>query len=555
MKPVVFPATHRPYAELVAEKLAERESRIPQEWRITFDESKPCLLDVPSTCGLLSAKELEITENYDSVGLLAELAAGKLSAVEVATAFNKRAAIAQQCLNCLTEIFFDKAIARANFLDEELKRTGKPVGPLHGLPVALKDSMNVEGEDSVVGIAAYIGQPEKENSVIVDILLQLGAVLYVKTNVPQSMMVPDTDNNVFGITRNPIHKEITASGSSGGLAALIKFRGALAGIGTDVGGSIRVPAYTHGVYAMKPSSGRLPYYGVKGYWEPGAETAGILCVNAPMAVSFRDCELLMKTITDAEPWLYDPSCQYLPWNEPAPLGRKLALGVIRFDTEVQTLPPVRRALEETVAKLKAAGHDLVEMELYRAGEISDNAVDIFKVDGGAFLQSQLDITGEPMTVANQNGLLYPDVKRGISDFYAYSSVRAELQRAWLLYWASSAKLTKSGKPVDALLLPIQSFPARPDGYMVRSHFSRTFNNLDYPGIVFPVTTVQMSKDDEEMPPPLNAMDARVQTTWAKGVRERLEGYPIGLQIVGQRQMEPQLFQTMHAIAAVLEGVV
>lgn len=88
-------------------------------------------------------------------------------------------------------------------------------------------------------MTGYAFQPKKQNSVIVDILLQLGAVVYVKTNVPQSMMKPDTQNFTFGQTRNPRSKYITAAGSSGGLGALIAFRGSLMGIGTDVGGSVR----------------------------------------------------------------------------------------------------------------------------------------------------------------------------------------------------------------------------------------------------------------------------------------------------------------------------
>lgn len=147
--------------------------------------------------------------------------------------------MAQQALNCLTEIFFDKAYERARFLDEHFQRTGTVLGPLHGLPIALKDSINVAGVDSTIGMTGYAFQPEKENSVVVDILLSLGAVVYVKTNVPQSMMVPDTENFVFGRCRNPHSKYLTAAGSSGGLGALVGFRGALMGIGTDVGGSVR----------------------------------------------------------------------------------------------------------------------------------------------------------------------------------------------------------------------------------------------------------------------------------------------------------------------------
>jgi Asp-tRNA(Asn)/Glu-tRNA(Gln) amidotransferase A subunit family amidase len=152
---------------------------------------------------------------------------------------SQRAAVAQQALNCLTEIFFNEAIQRAEFLDDEFQKTGRPIGPLHGLPVSLKDCFNFAGIDSTIGMTGHAFQPEKRNSVVVDILLRLGAVLYVKTNVPQSMMTPDTENFTFGRTRNPRSKHLTAAGSSGGLGALVAFRGSLAGIGTDAGGSVR----------------------------------------------------------------------------------------------------------------------------------------------------------------------------------------------------------------------------------------------------------------------------------------------------------------------------
>lgn len=125
------------------------------------------------------------------------------------------------------------------YLDQYLRDTGRPLGPLHGLPIALKDSINVAGVDSTIGMTAFAFQPEPKNSVIVDMLLALGAVIYVKTNVPQSMMVPDTENFVFGRSRNARSKALTSAGSSGGLGALLGMRGALIGIGTDVGGSVR----------------------------------------------------------------------------------------------------------------------------------------------------------------------------------------------------------------------------------------------------------------------------------------------------------------------------
>lgn len=92
--------------------------------------------------------------------------------------------------SCLTETFYPQALERARSLDTHLRETGKPIGPLHGLPVSIKDSFNVKGLQATIGFVSYLKQePAKTNSTLVDLLLDLGAVLYVKTNIPQTLMV------------------------------------------------------------------------------------------------------------------------------------------------------------------------------------------------------------------------------------------------------------------------------------------------------------------------------------------------------------------------------
>lgn len=92
--------------------------------------------------------------------------------------------------SCLTEHFFDRALERAKYLDDYLQREGRVVGPLHGLPVSIKDSFCLEGIQSTVGYVSFLNNPPaSSNSALVDLLLDLGAVLYVKTNIPQTMMV------------------------------------------------------------------------------------------------------------------------------------------------------------------------------------------------------------------------------------------------------------------------------------------------------------------------------------------------------------------------------
>ncbi|KAK2803828.1 hypothetical protein FQN50_006835 [Emmonsiellopsis sp. PD_5] len=145
------------WKELVREKRRQQAESIPTDWRlpsIPNDFTNSC--DVIESCGILSNEEKEITNTTDVRKLLVLLASGNLSSVQVTTAFSKRAAIAHQLINCCTEMFFDTALVRARELDEYLATTGKVVGPLHGLPVSIKDGFEVEGYDTTV---AYIVPP------------------------------------------------------------------------------------------------------------------------------------------------------------------------------------------------------------------------------------------------------------------------------------------------------------------------------------------------------------------------------------------------------------
>jgi len=165
------------WQEIAAEKKARQTASIPKEWLITPPADDVLdVTDVPAKCGLLSARDLEITTVSDATVLLQKLATGEWSSVEVTTAFCKRAVIAHQVVrpssfllpasrpvisihapvssfqtNCLTEIFIDRALQRAAWLDEQLKSTGKVVGPLHGLPISLKDQICIKGLETTMG--------------------------------------------------------------------------------------------------------------------------------------------------------------------------------------------------------------------------------------------------------------------------------------------------------------------------------------------------------------------------------------------------------------------
>lgn len=250
--------------------------------------------------------------------------------------------------NCLTEIFFDDAIGRAKKLDQECdpkSRRGKPLPPLFGLPVSLKDSFQVAGYDTSTGLGCYVDEPAQDNSALAAMLIDLGAVLYCKTNLPQSIMTGDSDNNVFGRTLNPRNKLLTAGGSTGGEGALLALRGSILGVGSDIGGSIRVPSVCNGIYGFRPSVGLVPHGGVRDLTPPG--TDGVRSTVGPMATSLRDCALFLKSIVQADPWKYDSTSLSIPWVDLKP-AHKLRVGVAQNDGVFTPSPPVRRGLKQVV---------------------------------------------------------------------------------------------------------------------------------------------------------------------------------------------------------------
>ena len=268
-----------------------------------------------------------------------------------------------QQTNCLTEIFFDEAIERARQLD--LERRGNPnckaLRPLHGLPISLNDSFQVVGQDTSTGRACFVNEPAEQNSALAALLLDLGAILYCKTNLPQTIMTGDSDNNVFGRTLNPHNTALTAGGSTGGEGALIALRGSLLGVGTDIGGSIRVPSLCNGIFGVRGSVGIVPHSGVRDLAVPG--TDGVRSAAGPMATSIRDCRLFMKAVMESETWRYDSTVVSVPWRN-LKVKEKLRIGLIEDNGIHTPSPPIRRGLNNATRLLQRSNEiEIVSLTL------------------------------------------------------------------------------------------------------------------------------------------------------------------------------------------------
>lgn len=211
------------------------------------------------SCGILTPTDLDITLIDDAATLVEHIKSKKYTSVQVAEAFCKRASIAQQTTNCLTETFYDRALERAAWLDEYLAREGKPYGILHGLPVSLKDCFGVKDVPSTAGMVSWLPNVSDKNSTIAQSLLDAGAVLYVKTNMSQALLMVESINNVFGTSRNPHNLDLSVGGSSGGEGGLLAARGSILATGTDGGGSIRFPSAFCGVCMLASHLIAIPY--------------------------------------------------------------------------------------------------------------------------------------------------------------------------------------------------------------------------------------------------------------------------------------------------------
>lgn len=205
---------------------------------------------------LLSETEFNITDTPASE-LVPKLAKGELTAVDVFKAFAKRATIAHQFTNCAMEIFNDEGLERAKYLDEYLAKEKKPIGPLHGLPISLKEHYNFKGKVTHSAYVSLIDNVTPEHGATTQVLENLGAVFYIRTNEPQTLMHLCSNNNYIGLTRNPYNLSLSSGGSSSGEEALVSFGGSPIGLGSDIGGSIRSPSAFSGCIGLRPTTQRV----------------------------------------------------------------------------------------------------------------------------------------------------------------------------------------------------------------------------------------------------------------------------------------------------------
>ncbi|NXJ73672.1 FAAH1 hydrolase, partial [Trogon melanurus] len=458
--------------------------------------------------------------------------------------------------NCITE-YLEESETQLR----KVKQVEKP-GLLYGVPISLKDSIDCQGHDSTLGFVKNISKPAAEDSVVVQVLRRQGAIPFVKTNVPQSLISFDCKNLIFGQTFNPLLYSKSPGGSSGGEGALIGGGGSILGFGTDLGGSLRFPAAFCGICALKPTGNRLRYSMNALFW-----SLPVVAAVGPMAKDVESLVLCMRALLCEDMFNLDSTVPPLPFNEEVYSStRPLRIGYYETDFFTMPSPAMRRAVRETKQLLEEAGHTLVPFELTNV----DYAVFNFCVkgvfaDGGVSFannfKGDLKAHGVRLFIwlsktPNWLKTLYSWITKPFHismPFISFVSFFSTVDEVWSLHHeieefchqfiAQWKKLN-----LDVMLCPMLS-PALPIGYPEKLSaavsYTMLYNALDFPAGVVPVTMV--TEEDEEE---LKGYQGYFRDWWDRTLAEAFHGsvgLPVAVQCVALPWQEELCLRFMKEV--------
>jgi amidase len=372
----------------------------------------------------------------------------ELSSREALDYFLARIEALDKKINCVVTIDAKRARNEADAADAALAR-GEVNGPLHGVPMTIKDSFQTKGMRTTSGAPELSDFIPEEDAWPVARLREAGAIIFGKTNAPIYAGDLQSYNDVFGTTNNPYDLSRTPGGSSGGSAAALACGFTPLELGSDIGGSIRLPSHMSGIVGHKPSYGIVPAHGqIPG--PPGTLTMADLAVAGPMARTVEDLELGLNLMAGPNRW------EHPAWRLELPKPRRQALKQYRVaawldDPRCRVEPELRDLLEKSTQTLASAGVP-IDYEA-RPGFTLEKAVDTFSallqaaLAGGVSL-SQIEhyATATENTPAAQTRRMLALRHR---QWLTYNERRMQMRKRWEEFFTEW----------DAILLPVMACPA------------------------------------------------------------------------------------------------
>jgi amidase len=444
-------------------------------------------------------------DSYSAAQIVKLIRQREISPVEVVQNCLSRIAELNPKLNAIVTMAPD-VIEQARRAEASISR-GDEIGPLHGLPITIKDTIETAGLLTTSGSRLRADFVPKNDAPAVARLKAAGAIILGKTNAAEMAMDYNADNPVFGRTNHPQDTSKTPGGSSGGEAVAIATGMSFAGLGSDLAGSIRIPAHFCGITGLKPSTGRVPG---GGQFPPSIGPYGLGAVIGPMAKNVEDLELLFNVLSDdTESKPIDLTSTRVAWyanDDVSPVTRETLRAI---SAAANALANAGLRVEETRPPGVERGYDLWLKLFARASVVQlRNVYSGREEEGGSFVRWRLATADETPA---------PSL-----DEYIQSWMERDRLRSELLQWMDSVPLIIA--PVGAThALPHDTLKVDVGGVKVGTFrafsYSQTFSVFDLPSACVPVGRTA-------------------------------DGFPIGVQIVG-RPFEERL---VLATARVLEVV-
>ncbi len=359
-------------------------------------------------------------------------------------------------------------------------------GSLHGLPITVKASIATAGHRCEIGSVLYRGQVAEQDAVAVRVLREQGAVVLGTTNCPELLMAYETDNLLYGPTRNPWGLEYSAGGSSGGEAAAIAAGMSAAGIGSDSGGSVREPAHFTGICALKPTAGRIS---AAGHLPPCLGPFAKLGAIGPMARTMEDVCLLFDVLAQGS--ARDPMHVPLPLQHPSLADvRSRKIGWLEEDGLLPVTAETREAVRSAAAALAGAGFRVEPFRPSLLEEARKLWTKFFVQCGALFYEPVL---------AGRHNELSPIFTEFLQLSQQESPLTAQtLLSAWAEWDLLCARFLEEMREYPLLLTPVCAVPAFRHGervweieaqqvrYLDAMRYMQWFNVLGSPAAVVPV---------------------------------------------------------------------
>lgn len=499
---------------------------------------------------------------------LAELIArGEVLAAEAVEAHIARIDAVNPALNAVVVKRYDEARAEARAADERRAR-GELLGPLHGVPVTIKEAFDVVGTPATFGLRSLASRLAEHDDLYVARLRAAGAIVLGKTNVPQVLFYNETDNPVYGRTNNPWNLARTPGGSSGGEAAIIAAGGSPLGLGSDIAGSLRVPASYCGICSLRPTASRLPDLADFGM---SHGQMAIVSQAGPMGRTTRDVALALRVLNGGSGGGDVQQAGALP----RPLGNPddvdlagLRAAYFTDDGTLAPAPAVRRAVTEAAGMLAGRGAQVVEWRPPDPARVAHLVLGIFAADGARRIKrfigrdpkdpriaQLLLLAGLPRPVLGVlSGVLAATGQRSQRE-----TVRAFGRHDTLHYWElveaqqayqrefARALDEDEGGPFDVIVCPAHSLPALPHGASKQIVTGGTYailvNLLGYPAGIVPVTRVRPGEESDRKG------SADVVLRAARQAERVSAGLPVGVQVIARPWREHVALAAMAAIEA------